>query len=87
MGEETKQLTAMQRYYLALIWGFRIFGVMFAAISVLIAASNFLSLPSARTGSNTTLAVMTVIFVVVGCGIYLGATRVLRAYRRSLALR
>jgi uncharacterized BrkB/YihY/UPF0761 family membrane protein len=87
MSNQGERLTAMQRYYISLIWSFRIFGLVFAILSVVIAASNLLSLPSERTGSNATLAVITVIFVVVGCGIYLGSTRLLRWYKQSLTSR
>jgi hypothetical protein len=42
---------------------------------------------SEPTGGDAAFAALTVIFIVVGCGIYFGATRILRSYRRALGLR
>lgn len=78
------KLTGRQRYYLALIWYFRIFGVIFAVAAVLIVASNFAVPRAQATGNLGEIAVIGVIFLVVGCAIYLAATHVLRWYRRQL---
>lgn len=87
MRNETRQLTALRRYYLVPIWSFRVFGVIFTAISLLVTPSNFLFSNSEPTGGDAAFAALTVIFIVVGCGIYFGATRILRSYRRALGLR
>lgn len=79
-----RKLTGKQRYYLALIWYFRVFGVLFALAAVLIVASNF-AVPGAQaTGDLREIAVIGVLFFAVGCAIYLAATRVLLWYRRQL---
>lgn len=80
----TPKLTGKQRYYLALIWYFRVFGAIFAVGSALIVASNFAVPREQATGDLREIAAIGVLFFVVGCGIYLAATRALKWYRRQL---
>jgi hypothetical protein len=80
----TPKLTGKQRYHLALIWYFRVFGAVFAIGSVLIAASNFAAPRGQAIGDLREIAVIGVVFFTVGCGIYLAATRTLKWYRRQL---
>lgn len=77
-------LSGKQRYYLFLIWYFRVFGAVFAAAAPLIAASNFVVPPERRTGNLSFIALMGVGFFIAGCLIYIGATLVLRWFRRGL---
>ena len=78
------KLTGRQRYYLALISYFRVFGVLFAIAAVLIVASNFAVPRAQSSGDLREIATMGAVFFAVGCAIYLAATRVLRWYRRQL---
>jgi len=80
----TPNLTGKQRYYLALIWYFRVFGAVFAVGSVLIAISNFMVPREQATGDLRQIAVMGVVFFAVGCGVYLAASRALKWYRQQL---
>ncbi len=79
------KLSWKQRYYLALIWYFRVFGAVFALAAVVIVASNFAVGQARATGNLSVIAVMGVAFFAAGCAIYLAATRVLRWYRRQLS--
>jgi hypothetical protein len=79
-----RELSWKQRYYLFLIWYFRVFGAVFAAAAPLIALSNFSAPPDRRTGDLTLIGVMGVGFCIVGCAIYMGATRILHWYRQRL---
>lgn len=80
-----RELSGKQRYYLFLIWYFRVFGAVFAAAAPLIALSNFIVPPDRRTGDLAFIGVVGIGFCIVGCAIYIGATRILRWYRQELS--
>ncbi len=63
------------------------FGVIFALAAALIGASNFAVPKAQATGDLREIAVIGIVHYVIGCGIYLGATRVLKWYRRQLSSR
>lgn len=78
------KLTWKQRYYLALIWYFRVFGVLFACVAVFIVASKFANPGAEANDDLRETAIIGAVFFVVGCAIYIAASRFQRWYRRRL---
>ncbi|MGB3471276.1 MAG: hypothetical protein WBA51_10685 [Erythrobacter sp.] len=78
------KLTWKQRYYLALIWYVRVFGVLFAVGAVLIVASNFAVPEAEMSGDPDEIVIVGAAFFTIGCAVYFLASHVLRWYRRQL---
>jgi hypothetical protein len=87
MPDPAKKLTLTQRWFLFNIWYARVFGVIFAVLALLITAS---LVPGLMRGDDISGGYLVLLigpaFALIGVGLYLGATKILRWYRRQLSL-